>query len=467
MLEKCKKSYFSGKTLRLEWGGMVAISFLMLISFFYLDTKSLTVWSVNLLDAIADGEIWDYYSYCYINEYGAASKAFAGPYIVLIPWAIWNIPIWLIQKYAGIAIISNAFMMIWSKLFLVVVESIMLFYAHKITMFLTGDKDKAWWVVFLSASFPFTLIGVYYSGQSDIIVLAYATIAIYYLLKNRYVLFLFFSALAIVSKPFFLFAFVVLILYTEKNIIKVFIKFLLGCSFSIIFQIIYGNAPMFKESYDLTPAGENMDMLTRTSFGRVLGTNGSWFFLLFIILCVVAYIKRTTNDEQKKYFIIYFTTAAMLLVLGFTSIQHYRPIYLVPFLFILFMLNDTWYRINMILKTCYSIATLLAICCMSDKIFSKASMEHTLISRFIPMSQRGYICVREFIEKNIKDFEVYHKILATISVACIVVMLVINYPLLKAKPEIECEKCERWVMWIDVLMMAGILLIVFKMFLII
>ncbi len=180
---------------------------------------------------------------------------------------------------------------------------------------------------------------------------------------------------------------------------------------------------------------------------------------------MIAYIKRTTDDKLKNYFIIYFTTASMLLVLGFTSIQHYRPIYLVPFLFILFMLNDTWYRINMILKTCYSISTFLAICCMSGNIFAKENMEHTLISRFIPLVEKGYTCVREFIEKNIEDYEVYHKILATISVACIVIMLVINYPLLKKKPEIECEKCERWIIWIDMLMMVGALLIVYKMFL--
>ncbi len=300
MFEKCKKCYFSGKVLKIEWGVAITLSFLMLISFFYLDTRSLTVWSVNLLDAISEGKIWDYYSYCYINEYGAASAAFAGPYIVLIPWAIWNIPIWLIQKYVGIAIISNPFMMIWSKIFLVIAEGIMLLYAYKITMFLTKNKEKAWWVIFLSASFPFTLIGIYYSGQSDIIVLAYATIAIYYLLKDKEKIFLLFSALAIVSKPFFLFPFVVLVLYTEKNIFKVFMKFLSGCSFSIIFQVIYRNAPMFKESYDLTPAGENMDMLTRTSFGRVLGTNGSWFFLLFIILCVIAYIYIMCDCIYKK-----------------------------------------------------------------------------------------------------------------------------------------------------------------------
>lgn len=460
----CKRWYYSEKPLKIEWIFTIVISFVMLVSFFYLDARSLTVWSVNLLDCIADGRLGDYYLVCYLNEYGAASKAFAGSYFVIIPWAVWNIPIWLIQKYWGIAIISNGWMMLWSKLFLVVVEGVVLLFSYKITMLLTNNKIKSLWTVFLSASFPFMLIGVYYSGQSDIIVLAYGTIAVYELLKNNNKLFLLFSAFAIVSKPFFLFPFIIVVLFTEKNIFKIFLKGIAGCSIICIFQIIYADAPMFKESVALTPAGENMDMLTRTSFGRVLMAEGSWFFLLFVILCVIAYIKNEENIRMRNIFIIYFVTATFLLILGFTSIQHYRPIYLVPFLFILFVINDGWYRINMILKTFYSCMTMLAMFCGSQNIFSKSSMESTLVTKIFPLSRKSYDCVRDMVVERIADFEVYHKIFASVSVACVVIMLVINYPLLKKQPEIKCDKCERWIVWIDMAFMAAVLLGVFKIY---
>lgn len=464
MLEQCKKWYYSENPRKIEWLFTIAISAVMLVSFFYLDTRSLTVWSVNLLDAFADGRLMDYYLYCYINEYGAESAAFAGPYFVLIPWAIWNIPIWLIQKYAGVMIISSGWMILWSKLFLVIVEGVVLVFGYKMTMFLTENRTKALWVVLLSASFPFTLIGVFYSGQSDIIVLAYSSIAVYYLLKDNNKLFLIFSALAIISKPFFLFPFIILVLYTEKNIWKIFAKFIIGYLPTIVFQLIYANAPMFTESYELTPAGENMDMLTRTSFGRVLMTNGSWFFLLFVVLCVIAYIKKSDNTEERNKFIIYFVTATMLLVLGFTSIQHYRPIYVIPFLFILFMLNDEWYRINIILETFYAVTTMGSMFFGSTNIFSKSSMENTLITKIFPLVQKSYDNIYELVTTRIADYEVYHKILASVSVACIVILLVINYPRFKVKPEVDCEKCERWIIWINMLVMAGVILVVFKIF---
>lgn len=464
MLETCKKWYHYDKPLKIEWGFIVVISTIMLISFFYSDTRSLTVWSVNLLDSIADGKLRDFYLYCYINEYGAASPTFAGPYFAIIPWAIWNIPIWLIQKYAGIAIISNSWLILWSKLFLVLVELLVLWLAYKITLLLTGDKNKSLWVMFLSASFPFMLVGVYYSGQTDIIVIAYGLIAVYELLQRHDKLFLVFSAFAIIAKPFFIFPFILLVLFTEKNILKIFLKLFSGFSLMLLFQLIYSNAPMYQESYDLTLAGQNMDMLTRTSFGNVLMTEGSWFFLFFVFMCVIAYIKKPEENGLRNKFIIYFVNAANLLILGFTTIQHYRPIYLVPFLFIMFMLNNKWYRINVIIETFYSATTLLALFCGSKAIFTKNSMENTLITKVFPLAEKTYDNIRELFLNRIENYETYHKIFASVSVACIVLMLIINYPLLRKESEIDCTKCERWIIWINMFVMALVLLCVFKIF---
>lgn len=465
MIAKARKLYFNDKPLLLEWVIVALVSGIMLISFFYIDTRSLTVWSVNLLDAVSEGRIKDFYLICYINEYGAHSPICYGPFYQLIPWAIWNIPIWLIQKLAGIAIVSNPLMMIWSKLFLVLLEAIVLLFAYKITLLLTQNKIKGLWVVFLTASFPFMLIGVYYSGQSDILTIALSTVAVYELLKKNEKSFLFWSMLAVSAKAFFIFPFILLVLFTEKKIFKIFFKVIICYLPTILFQLVFANAPMYKEAAELTQAGENMDMLTRTSFGRVLMTNGSWFFLLFIVLCVIAYIINVKDESKYNSYIIYFMTASYLLLMGFTSIQHYRPIYLAPFLFIMFMLNDEWYRVNIILKTFYSFSTISALCCGNENIFARENMENTLITKFFPLVKNRYNSIYDWISYRITDYETYHKIFASISVACVVIMLVINCPLFKAKPQIECRKCERWIQWIDILVMIGLVLGVYKIYL--
>ena len=49
--------------------------------------------------------------------------------------------------------------------------------------------------------------------------------------------------------------------------------------------------------------------------------------------------------------------------------------------------------------------------------------------------------------------------------ACIVIFLVINYPGFKVKPQINCEKCERWIVWIDLGVMLAVILGLYKIFL--
>lgn len=464
MIQKIQKWYFSDKPLFMEWAIIAIISGIMLISFFYIDTKSLTVWSVNLLDAVTEGRIKDFYLICYINEYGANSPICYGPFYQLIPWAIWNVPIWLIHKITGIAIVSNPLMMVWSKLFLVLLEGVILFYSYKITVLITNNSNKALWVSFLTASFPFMLIGVYYSGQSDILTIALSVIAVYELLRKRNRSFLFWSMLAISTKPFFLFPFVLLVLFTEKSIFKIILKIFISYAPTIIFQIVFADAPMFQEAAELTQAGENLDMLTRTSFGRVLMTNGSWFFLLFVVLCVGAYIIKAEDESMYNKYIIYFISAAYFLLIGFTSIQHYRPIYLAPFLFILIMLNEDWIRINIILKTFYSLTTICALCIGNTNIFARSNIKNTLITAIFELDNKACSNISEFLMTNIVEYETYHKIFASVSVACIVSLLVINYPRFKVKPQIDCTKCERWIIWIDLVVMCGMLFGVFKLF---
>ena len=162
--------------------------------------------------------------------------------------------------------------------------------------------------------------------------------------------------------------------------------------------------------------------------------------------------------------IIYFISAAYFLVLGFTSIQHYRPIYLAPFLFILIMLNEDWIRINIILKTFYSLTTICALCFGSTNIFAKENIRNTLITEIFELDNKACTNIYEFLTTNIVEYETYHKIFASVSVACIVILLVINYPRFKVKPQIDCTKCERWIIWIDLVVMCGLLFGVFKLF---
>lgn len=120
------------------WIFTAAVSGIMFLSYGYTDLKSLTVWSLNLLDCAWNGNLYHFYSYCAENIYGLHHTYVGANYIPLIPWAIWNIPIWILQKWCGIVAVGHAWALLYSKLFLVAAWGFALFYSHKIIRIISG-----------------------------------------------------------------------------------------------------------------------------------------------------------------------------------------------------------------------------------------------------------------------------------------------------------------------------------------
>ena len=65
-------------------------------------------------------------------------------------------------------------------------------FVNKIVKKITGDVNSAKWAMFLLASSLFIYIGVYYGGQNDIVICAFATAAVYCLMDGRNKWFYFF-----------------------------------------------------------------------------------------------------------------------------------------------------------------------------------------------------------------------------------------------------------------------------------
>ena len=201
----------------------------------YIDFRSLTIWSTTLLDCLVDGNLYDYYEIVHENIHGVPHDYFCYNYIILIPWAIWNIPIWLIQRFLHIEILSNTWMLVWSHLFLIAVLFVTLYFTKKIVEIFVEDKTCQAWNQYLILTFPFLFLGIVLAGQTDIIAIAITVAAVYYLLKEKQGIFLILMAVSIAAKPFFIFAYVAVILLIEKNIIKIGLKLASSAVLMILF----------------------------------------------------------------------------------------------------------------------------------------------------------------------------------------------------------------------------------------
>ena len=443
-----KKLYNNEYPLKFEWAIGIIIGILMLCMFAYIDLKSLTIWSTNILDCIIDGNLGDYFKFTALNLHNAPHTYVSGTLYSLIPWAIWNIPIWILQRFFHIEILTNPLSLIWSHLFLVLALLITLYYAYKIVIYLTKDKIKAHWVAFLSFTYVFTYIGVFYSGQNDILICMLGTIAIYNLLKSNKKLFYLFASFAISIKYFFFLPFVLIVLLLEKNLLKIARNILIGLAPTILLNIVCLNLPMFLTSSASNMTSSIISNLTAGAFPILASQKVSLFIMVYIILAFIAYITKPKDELEKNKFILYFIVASIIILVTVSSNEFYRSILLMPFMFILFAINKNTFRLNMILETIGSFFYLIATSATSGYIFSSVnSMANTLLTNFIAYDGIKRFGSRIFFRAYLgKSLSIFTSISATIAFTALILILVINYPRNTFKIE-DNMRLERYIIW--------------------
>ena len=466
VIEKCKQIYNKETPLKVEWLMFGIIAFIMLISFYYIDFRSLTIWTTNIWDCVADGDIRQYYVYTGFNIYNVPHQFVSGTLYSLIIWGIWNLPIWGIQRFMGKAIVNNAFLLLWSKLFLVVALGITLFFTYKICKELFKDNKKSLWITYLAATFIFTYIGVFYAGQNDILICMLAVLGLYFLIKEKNIWFYIFSALAISVKYFYLIAYIPIILLTEKKIWKIIAKTGLGVAPIFIFKLLVGNFPMYSISEQ---SNHSTQLFSGLLGGGIIGANKatiSFFVVGLIIVYFMAYIIKPKTKELKKNYIFYFSVVPFMLMFMFsTYYEFYRPILLMPMLMILYGFKPELFRINIILDTILSIVSLIVFpMCDSHMFMSRYSMNTTIITKLLKIKQVNSIMIYDVYKNIFKDnIQLIKNLGLTIVFAVLAIMIIINHPKINVKKEErqKPEKIERWIIWLRTLIVVPVLMFLF------
>ncbi len=306
------------------------------LSFFYIDLTSLTIWSTNIWDCIFDVGIKNYYQYAALNLQGIEHAIVGNDLLIYLPWTVWNFPIWLLGKIAQINISTNIWMLTYSKMFLLFVLIGIGWITKKICQTLEMDETERKQVLLLSGSSLFVLTSVAYAGQNDVLPIFFFMLAILYLLKKKSVSFYICIAISLAMKPYMLFSFIVIVCLLEKNIGKIFLKIMAGVSLFILQKLILLNFPYYQESMNSGAADGEITLLLKAKI-MLAGYEVSVLVLLLGIVAIWAYCTKI-KEEQGKY-IIYYATAPILIMFAVSGYSFYRPIYLVPLLYILMIQN--------------------------------------------------------------------------------------------------------------------------------
>ncbi len=454
-----KEKYNSKEPLKIEWIIAIVIAFFMLISFVYIDLQSLTIWSTNVLDSIADGNILDYFKISALNIHKAPHGGISGVLFYMIPWAIWNIPIWVAQYFFHYEIMETPISIVWSKLFLVGALVLTLVYTYKIIMKLTNNKTKAKWGVFLSFTYLFTYIGVFFAGQSDILICLLGTIAIYKLLEKKSKWFYVLAGFAISIKFFFFVPYVVLVLFLEKDFLKIIRNLIIGLIPSAVFVLLCRGLPMYAQNEKSDTVITMVKHMVGSSFPIIRSQQLSFSILGIIILAFIAYKTKPKDDAEKNKFIIYFVAASLCIFFAFGSHEFYRMTLLMPFIFIMFMINDKHLSYNIIFETIASIGYMISIFCSSIYLFSSKYMEGSLLAQIFNFSFKEVHSPFLILKNNFGDYiGLIGSVAATLSFAALLLIVYINYPRNKLKLDVKEVKCGRYMLWIRNLITVPIII---------
>lgn len=433
----------------------------------YIDFRSLTVWSVSLLDCVADGNLYDFYAVVHENIHGAPHPYCGYNYIILIPWAIWNIPIWILQRFLGMEIVEHTGMLMWSRLFLILMLGIVVYFSRRIVGYFTDDSRVSAWTTFLLLAFPFTFLGVIIAGQSDIIVIAVTVAAVYWLLQGKQWVFILLMSVSISAKPFFIFSYIAVILLIEKNIFKAAGKIACSAVLMLLFNLIYAQAPLYAVSMENSTA-ESIVLKMIVSGVNTLGGVPTSFVVvgLFLVYFLAYCYPYDPGEKEKKYYILYMSAVPMLLYMAFAGFEFYRMLYLVPFLMLVMAANARIWRINLLLEKILGVTSFFMVLygkytvyvpCANLGLFRR--LGYTL-----DVSGCRYENASELLVAKCGEMLPFlRNVVGSLLFTVIVLLAVVNLPAVSRRLPRSGVKCERWLYWIDLAVSAAFLGILFML----
>lgn len=421
-------------------GTTILTTFLALITFDYWDLDSMTAWTMNFWDLFFERRLNEFYEYTALNVHGAQHYNCEGNFLWLLPWCLWNLPLWLVTSWGGVILVNNFWSLCWSKLFLVLMELITIYFCGKICMFMTGNIKRAALAALLIMASPEIMMSVGYSGQDEMTYICFFSISLYYFLKGKQKSAYLWMVCAVTCCPLMLMPILAMLLIKEKNIFKL-VSYVAGLVWPLfLFELFFRNDMTYqvaKTANDFTKMA--WDMLGASTINTALGEISIAGFILVLVYFGCYNIKMDDSVECRKR-VLYMVTVAFVAISFLMSNGFYRLFLYVPFLVIMILISEQDFHINMLLLMILTYGRALFACyrnCpdnMNTYCVMKNSWITALCDRFgsVKYYPENSSCLYHYLEGRAIT-PCLMILAATCVMACILILLIINCPSYKKR----------------------------------
>ena len=157
-----------------------------------------------------------------------------GLYLV---FAVWNLPLWLLQELGGVNVFTSVLALSWAKAITLPFLLGSAWLVGRICTELGLPAGRAKWSRFMFLTSGFLVTAVFVMAQYDVIHIFFSTLGIYYLLRGRHRAFVAAFAVAIAMKFFPIFIFIPVLLLKEKRPTRILLGLAGAASLAVLLRI--------------------------------------------------------------------------------------------------------------------------------------------------------------------------------------------------------------------------------------
>lgn len=424
----CAMSCKRDKLISALWACSAAVMLLLLLSHTYNDNLITARHGIHFWKVLFEGDFLHFFEVSYVasgNNYYSMVQGCVYNILLYIIFALWNIPLALLEAFTNVDVMNNLFCIAYIKLLTVAAMIASAVILQKILVLLKIDQEYHPLILFLYMTSTLMVAIVFVISQYDLISVVFQLIGVQAFLEKKDKKFIFFFGLAFCLKYFSLILFLPLLLLRKKRIFS-WIQALAG----MLVPLAITSLP-FINSYDRLSTELTGDLLTKLF--RYDGSGYSLFVILYCFLLVWCFLQEEDRLNEKA---VWAAFVAYGLFFSLLDGYLYWAIMFTPFMVLMIALMPRYLYLNLLMETLGYAAMVMGHVFLYSHFFFGDTMKSMLMSHIVSEEALNYKGSLIFhIVRQLSEKSWIFPACNSVFIAVIAVMAFLGYPGKKSEKE--------------------------------
>lgn len=347
------------KSKKFEWALYIATALLMLlllVSHTYNDILITVRHGINFWDILLDGDILKFYNVNKVqsgNPYYPGFQGCAYNILVYIIFAVWNLPLYLLERFFHVDVMNNVACLVYAKLMLVVGVMVTVWVLNRMMTYLGVPQKARKLLLYVYTSSSLMISVIFISAQYDILSIIFQLLGVQAFIEKKDKRFLFWFGIAFCFKFFSLFIFLPLLLIRHKRVFALLKNSALMAIPWFVTRLPFWVASIFNSTGIASVSRGEIMASTRflkTMSSGTIGDVVNLFVVIYAFLVVWCYL-RDRDSKDTAFEAIFVSLIAYAAFSGTLNTLAYWPILVAPYVVLAMAICPKYIYLNLILET--------------------------------------------------------------------------------------------------------------------